>query len=231
MSLICAEIGQNFCGDMKLAKEMILDASLGGADLVKFQLYDTDRIYAPQSKFRDRAKQAELTFEQAFELYHYGRGAHIEVFFSVFDVERVAWCEKIGVKRYKIAYSKHADADILKAVADTGKPVIISYSTLLPAGTLNGKRTPIYCVPEYPATLDMLDFNNAFLSPISWAHGFSDHTIGIDAAKVAISLGIDYLEKHYCVAYDVGVDAPWSMTQRDLMELKKWNDIVMKLLP
>jgi sialic acid synthase SpsE len=226
--MIIAEIGQNFCGDMQIAKELIIEASVCGADLAKFQLYDTDKIYAPDSPFKSQAKEAELTYDQAYKLFYYGKGCGIEVFFSVFDVERVKWCENIGVKRYKVAHSKRCDTDILKAISATGKEVFISYSSPLPAGELNGRRIPLYCVPSYPTTHNQLDFSA--IAKDGWAKGFSDHTIGLDAAKVAIVVGAAVIEKHFCARHNFGVDAPWSMTPEELRELKGWETMQKRLL-
>ena len=101
-SVIVAEIGQNHCGDMNLARQLIRLAKENGADLCKFQLYDSKKLYGEY-------QPTELTFEQAKDLFEYGYLWDIEVFFSVFDVERVKWCKEIGAKRYKIACDKITD--------------------------------------------------------------------------------------------------------------------------
>ena len=89
-AIIIAEVGQNHCGDIELAKDLIELAKLGGADLVKFQLYDHKVLY----KDHPEIPQVDLTFNQAQLFFDYGKEVGIEVFFSVFDVERVEWCEK-----------------------------------------------------------------------------------------------------------------------------------------
>ena len=95
---IIAEVGSNHCGDMDLAIGMIAIAKEYGADFAKFQLYDTNKLDRPPDILKMCA-ETELNKEQAKYLFDYGEMMGIEVFFSVFDVERVRWCEEIGVKR------------------------------------------------------------------------------------------------------------------------------------
>ena len=90
--MIVAEIGQNWCGDHLLGLKLIDEAKWGGADLAKFQLYDSEKLYGEH-------QSTELTREMATAFFQYGQLQGIEVFFSVFDVERVKWCEEMGVKR------------------------------------------------------------------------------------------------------------------------------------
>jgi len=112
--LIIAEIGCNFMGDMDLAVTMITEAQRAGADLAKFQLYNADKLARTPEQHK-ALKQAELTFNQAQALFEYGKANGIEVFFSVFDVERVLWCKKMGVEIYKVAASMR-DSEVIDAL-------------------------------------------------------------------------------------------------------------------
>lgn len=230
VKLIIAEVGQNFCGDLVLAKTLIVLAKNNGADLVKFQLYDTDNDipfsnYPKDSELYRLGKESELTKEQACTLYNYGILNGIEVFFSVFDVERVAWCEEIGVKRYKVAFSRSNDQDILEALYQTRKNVIVS--TRRADKRVTGWSF-LYCIPNYPALYKEMHFSLNLLD--SYWDGFSDHTIGLDAAKIALARGAKIIEKHFAIDHKTGVDAPWSMTQEELRELKRWEGIVSQVL-
>lgn len=227
---IIAEIGQNHMGDMALAKQLIVLAKQCGADLAKLQLYDTDSIYPADSPVRQQAKEAELSFYQALMLFEYGARVGIEVFFSVFDVERVKWCEEIGVKRYKIACTMR-DKSTMEAVAATMKPVIMSANFQLGygggdhCGSSKAMVDYLYCVPSYPTPLDKLtaDFSDDY-------DGFSDHTIGLDTAKIVLARGAEIIEKHFAVDHLTGVDALWSMTPDELVELKRWEGICNQIL-
>lgn len=234
--MIIAEVGQNFCGDMNLAKRLIVLAKENGADLVKFQLYDHKQLYANHPE----VPNVELRYDQAKLLFDYGTEIGIEVFFSVFDVERVKWCEEIGVKRYKVATgfihpASGQNMDLAEALLQTGKEVVISYSRY--PDYVNRKPANwkmLYCVPKYPANLNDLDadFGDFFgANDNSYDFdGFSDHTIGLDAAKIALARGAQIIEKHFCLRHDLGIDAAWSMTPEELAELVRWEKICKEVL-
>jgi N,N'-diacetyllegionaminate synthase len=220
---IIAEVGQNFCGSIELAEYMIWAANDAGADLVKFQLFDSQKLYGKKI-------EAELSFEQALHLFNFGKRLGImgvEVFFSVFDTERVKWCEQIGVKRYKLACGlvhpkTHQNTDILWAIIETKKPLIISYSAV-PKGVPIPLEdvSSLYCVPHYPTGIGELHFNDVDFSKYD---GFSDHTEGIEAAQIALVKGAKIIEKHFCVNHQLGVDAGWSMDCDELRKLALFAD-------
>src|SRR3990167_7722077 len=139
----------------------LIDKSLwSGADLCKFQLYSVDtlfpskRIEVNEKNYYDIVKSCELTFDQAKELFQYGQKVGIEVFFSVFDVERVKWCEDIGVKRYKVAFGQRKNNKLLSAIRSTGKPIIVSDNH--PHYLDESKY--LYCVPHYPTLIKEINF-------------------------------------------------------------------------
>jgi len=218
---IIAEIGQNHNGDLSLAKELIYAAKENGADVAKFQLYDVDSIFQPDFRWYAAAKQAELNKTQALELAATCRMAEIEFMASVFDVERVAWCEEIGMRRYKIASRSVRNQPLLRAVALTGKDIIVSL------GMWDGRGFPVissrarvdylYCVAKYPTASEDLDFASIDFRRYS---GFSDHTIGIDAALVAIARGARIIEKHFTLDRNMpGPDHAGSMEPHELARL------------
>lgn len=198
--IIVAEISQNF-HNLDEAKELTRLAQENGADLVKAQLFDGMKLYGKRIP-------AELNFEQAKELFDYGASIGIEVFYSVFAPEQVEWCERIGVKRYKIAYSQWRNYELWKDLPN----VIISAPY-----KIKGKTT-LFCIPHYPTQL-----NELMLKQRSNFNGFSDHTIGLDAAKIALARGAEIIEKHFCFRHDYGRDAPWGMMPDELRELKDWE--------
>ncbi len=217
--MIIAEIGQNYCGDINLACKLIGFAKANGADLVKFQLYDHNKLYD------DRDKNVELSYENARYLFSWGAVMGIEVFFSVFDTERVRWCEEIGVKRYKIATCFNHNKSLIESVIATGKEFFISGTSsnrgIVPPGS---KATHLYCIANYPAEIKHFRFNQ-YGFPHEFA-GLSDHSIGLDIAKIALSRGAQVIEKHFAIDHRTGVDAEWSMTPDELRELKRFETIV-----
>ncbi len=127
--MLIAEMCSNHGGDMELARKMILSAKDSGADLVKFQLFNADDDKG--KPHYEWVKKAELTFEQAKMLFDYGQEIGIEVFFSVFGVKYVDWCEKIGIKLYKIACAAR-DEKVIFEVETTHNPLIISLNLSFP---------------------------------------------------------------------------------------------------
>lgn len=218
--MLIAEIGQNFMGDMKLARTLIRSARDNGADLAKFQLFDSQKYYGHPVK-------AELSKEQAFKLFEYGEQQGIEVFFSVFDTERIKWCEEMGVKRYKVASCYNHHKPVIDGVVKTGKEFFISLrrGAYIPEGS---KARRLYCIPLYPAELKYLHFDKVQF-PAEY-EGFSDHFIGLDVAKIAISRGAKIIEKHFAIGHGVGPDGAWSMVDHELYELRRFYDIVQKAL-
>lgn len=195
--LCIAEIGHNFNGNLRLAKLMIEEAKKCKADIAKFQLYDTDKIKKfYQSRYAE-LKFAELTFEDCKELKEHCNKIGIEFMASAFDIERVKWLEKLGVKRHKIASRSIYDIELIKAMEKTGKPIIASL------GDWNEKEFPkikncefLYCIAEYPATIT----EDMFPKKFDEYSGFSDHTIGIDWTKKAVERGATIIEKHFTLS-------------------------------
>lgn len=204
-----------------MAKELIKEAKGAGADLAKFQLYDAESDRG--KPYYDWVKAHELTFDQAKMLFGYGIEIGIEVFFSVFDVERVGWCEKIGVKRYKIACNMR-NKDVWQAISRTGKRAIISHNDVgtFPYGVL---ATTIYCPPGYPSSKPDFQLNDVRFN------GLSDHFVGLDVAKIALARGAQIIEKHFCLEHNsLYPDNDWSMTPDELKELVRWEKVCKEVL-
>ena len=215
--MIIAECCTNW-SSLTEAHEMIRVAKQCGAGLAKFQLFDAeDDLGKPHY---DWVKAHEITYAQAKELFRYGASIGMEVFFSVFGVEYVEWCERIGVKRYKIAAGMR-DADLLRAVEATEKAVVVS------GGVKNGElgwrqiEACLYCPSDYPQRVVQLQAGQFRV----W-QGFSDHTIGLDAAKIALARNARIIEKHFVLEHNSAFpDDAWSMTPDGLRELVRWEKV------
>ena len=215
--LIIAEIGQNHNGDMEIAKKLIDAAKEGGADIAKFQLYNVE--------WYREAKEAQLTKQQVVELADWCQQVGIEFMASVFDVERVSWCEEIGMKRYKIASRSIYDRQLIEAIARTGKDIIASlgmyHEKEFPQINTRGRVDFLYCVAKYPTLPEDLNFREVDFNKYS---GFSDHTIGIEAALVAMARGAGIIEKHFTLDKKMhGPDHTGSMEPYELRQLVEFS--------
>jgi len=196
--MIIAEIGHNHNGDMTLAKELIHRAKECGADIAKFQLYDTPKIVKPDHQWYWDLERSQLTKEQWLAIVDECNKVGIEFLASAFDTERVGWCQEVNMRRYKIASRSIYDEELLEAVVRTNKDIIISLGKVDPARGIpkcNGVQIDyLYCIAKYPASLSDLCFDKLDFGRYA---GFSDHTIGIEASMVAIARGARIIEKHF----------------------------------
>ncbi len=223
--LIIAEIGQNHNGDMAIARKMITAAKEGGADIAKFQLYNVDSIFPPSFEWYQEAKEAQLNRQQVVALADWCQQTGIEFMASVFDTERVEWCQEIGMKRYKIASRSIYEKQLIKAVAQTGKDMIVSLGMYqgkrFPRITTTGKVDFLYCVAKYPALPEDFNFLTVNFDKYS---GFSDHSLGIEAALVAMGRGARIIEKHLTLDKKMhGPDHSGSMEPQELRQIVSFS--------
>lgn len=226
---IIAEIGQNHNGDMALARQLIHSAKENGADVAKFQLYDARALFPKEgNEWFDYNCKTELSRDQIGELADECRRAGIEFMASVFDVERIAWLEEVGVKRHKIASRSIRDVALIEALVATGKPLLVSLGMWDGAGFPEIKNAQdvgfLYCVSKYPTPLSDLHFSRVDFDAYA---GFSDHTIGINASIAAMARGARVLEKHFTLDKAMyGPDHAGSMMPDELAAINAFrNDL------
>jgi len=196
-----AEIGHNHMGYMRHAKLLIDEAKSCGADIAKFQAYNTEKIKKPWESRYFELKLSEHTKEEFAELKAYCDKIGIEFMASAFDLEHLAWLEELGVKRHKLASRSIYDTELIAAMEATGKPIIASLGKIDKRGVPFIKNAQyLYCVSEYPAYLtSMPDFvASPGDDPTLWSYtGFSDHTIGCYWPREAIKRGAKIIEKAF----------------------------------
>jgi len=225
--LIIAEIGHNANGNMRLNKLMIDEAKNCGADIAKFQLYDTDKIKKPwQSRYLE-LKFAELSKEDVKELKEYCDKVGIEFMASAFDVERVGWLEELNVVRHKLASRSIYDKELIKAMEATGKPIIASLGYWKEDKFPSIKNCSfLHCVSEYPAYFTNEIFPYVFNK--EKYYGFSDHSVGCYWAREAIKRGAMIIEKHFTLSHELpgfnqrGSAEPWEL--KDLVTYARQNE-------
>jgi N-acetylneuraminate synthase len=245
---IIAEVSGNHGGDLSRALEIIDAAADAGADAVKFQTYTADTITidsdAPAFRITDGHElwggrtlydlytEAHTPWEWHGALFERARERGIIPFSSPFDSTAVDLLESLDAPAYKIASLEIGDTGLLRAVAATGKPVILSNgaatmvelaeatATLRSAGAAS--ITVLSCVSSYPA--DPREANVRSIPILRDALGvnvgFSDHTPGIGVSLAAIALGATVVEKHLTLSRaQGGVDAQFSLEPHELAML------------
>lgn len=191
---IIAELHPQHGGDMGVVREMIRQASMNGADVAKFQLYDALALLG------ERWSYLQLTEAQTEQILAWCEQDGIEFMASVFDQERLGWLERLGVRRHKVASrTVTGDPALCEAILATGKETIVSLGSWAGPGKPFGATPQIrylYCKAKYPAFLeDLSDFPGDFEA--DGLAGYSDHTVGTEAALLAIARGARLVEKHF----------------------------------
>lgn len=226
---IIAEIHPQHRGSMNEIKRMILQCKTSGADIVKVQLYDGKKLFN-----NDDRKYLEISKDELAEINDYCKNIDIELSASIFNLNRVDWCEELNFKTYKIASRTVEDKELCEKIISLNKKVIISlgmYDYEKKGLPFEGKNLEyLYCVSKYPTNLKeikMPNFKNSIFS------GFSDHTIGIGTSIFAASRGAKIIEKHFSNNKSLNVSTEMahvcSMDQEDLKLLRNIVDSI-KLL-
>jgi len=233
-----AEISANHLGSLNRAKALIIQAAKSGADAVKFQTYTADTMTLNLDtlkisdshglwggkKLYDLYEEAHTPWEWHKDLFDLCISLDVIPFSSPFDPSAVEFLESLNAPMYKIASLETSDHLLIKTVAETGKPLIISTGAttweeiedLAKVVKLSGNKnlTLLLCTSSYPS--DPVDAN---LNRIKLLRdhfginiGLSDHTLGIGVSVAAIALGATVIEKHLTLKRsDGGPDAAFSM--------------------
>lgn len=242
--LIIAEAGVNHNGDITLAKQLVDVAKEAKVDAIKFQSFVTERLVTKDAKKAEyqkkhtkqtncqyeMLKKLELSKEEQKELFSYCKEKKILFLSSPFDEESIEVLQDFEIPLFKIPSGEITNYPYLQKVASCHKPVIVStgmatmeeveqcISVLEENGA--GEITLLHCNTEYPTP--MYDANlKAMLTLQERFHkkvGYSDHTLGAEAAVAAVALGAVVLEKH--ITLDKTMEGPDHLASLDPMELK-----------
>jgi len=247
MVFIIAEIGINHNGSMPLAHELIRQAAICGADAAKFQAYSVDALFGPDGEDPNPEIHAgvtplEFNKEQFAQCKAWCEEEDIEFMCSVFDEERLGWMEDLGVKRHKIASrTSKFMPELAHKIAQTEKPCYMSLGfdskRLTKTTIIEGNKKLLssydnikylYCVAKYPTEYKDLNLPKKF--EYGW-HGFSDHTLGIEASLVAVARGAQIIEKHFTLNKAAeGFDHVCSITPDELADLVKYSKLMQKVI-
>ena len=244
---IIAELSANHGNCLETALKTVEAAAEIGADAIKLQTYKADTITL-DSKNKDFIvgggtiwdgkslyelyEEASLPWDWHIPIFKKAKELGIECFSSPFDISAVDFLEKIGCSRYKIASFEITDYPLLKRVAATKKPVIISTGVSTKTEIENAVKilkqngtkdiTILKCTSSYPAPIEEanLEMIKTFKNDFNLKTGLSDHTEGIVAPVVATSFGATMIEKHFILDKSVGgPDSSFSLDKDQFKEM------------
>lgn len=243
---IIAEMSANHNGSLDNALRIIKEAKLAGADAVKLQTYkpDTITLNCKSEEFlisgglwngrylHDLYGEAHMPWEWHKPLFEYSKDIGITIFSTPFDESAVDLLESLNAPAYKIASFEVIDLRLIKCVAKTGKPIIIStgmatleeiQEAIETAQSVGCNQLAIlHCVSGYPAPAS--DYNLRTLSNMrerfNLVTGLSDHTLDNTTAITSIAMGASIIEKHFTLDRNGGgPDDSFSLEPSDLKEL------------
>ncbi len=211
--LIVAEIGNNHEGDIGVAKEMIAAAANSGANAVKFQTIEPAQLVSSDQTERINQLTRFQFSRNEFEVLSEVADSHGVYFLSTpFHIEAVNWLNNI-VPAFKIASGDCNYTKLLETIAQTGKPVLLStgattleevqesqetISNIHRSLGIEPRLVLLHCVVSYPTSDSDANLSALpDLAQLGATIGYSDHTIGTDAAVLSIGMGARVIEKHF----------------------------------
>ncbi len=254
---VVAEMSANHNGDIESAFKIVEAAKQAGADAVKLQTYrpDTITLNCESEDFRihgglwdgrtlhELYQEAHMPWEWHAPLFAHARKHGITMFSSPFDSTAVDLLENLNAPAYKIASFEIVDPALIKYVASTGKPMIIStgmadaleIEEAIDAAREGGCRelAILHCVSGYPAPA--ADYNLRTIPDIiqrfGLVTGLSDHTLSNTTAIASVALGASIIEKHFTLDKNGGgPDDSFSLEPDELAALCKDSKTVWKSL-
>jgi pseudaminic acid synthase len=246
--LIIAEMSANHHGSLECALAIVDAASEAGAHAVKLQTYTADTmtldlcdrefiVSDPNSLWNglalhDLYQEAFTPWEWHEPIMNRAKERGLVCFSTPFDDSAVEFLETLDVPAYKIASFELVDLPLIRRVAQTGKPILMSIGMATVSEIDDAVRcarengctdlTLLKCTSTYPASAEN---SNLLTIPhlrelFGCRVGLSDHTLGIGVALAAIACGASVIEKHFTLSrVEGGVDAPFSLEPAEMKML------------
>ncbi len=242
---IIAEIGNNHQGNLETCKKLIASAKKAGANSVKLQKRSNKDLYMPSlydanyenknsygNTYGEHREFLEFGNEEYKELIQFSKDQNITFFSTAFDFESFEFLEKLDMPLYKIASGDLLSIPLIKEIAKTNKPLIVStggadiddvkrvYDEIMP---INNKLVILQCTAAYPPIYEEMNLNvietyRKMFSDITI--GLSSHDSGIALDLIAYMLGARVIEKHFTLnRANKGTDHSFSLEPQGLEKL------------
>ncbi len=243
---IIAEMSGNHGGSLENAMEIVRAAKVAGADCIKIQTYTADTITIDchsdlflvktglweKQYLYDLYQKAYTPWEWQGEIKKEAERLGLDFLSTPFDFTAVDFLEDLNIEFYKIASFELVDIPLIKKVASTGKPIIMSCGMASPEEiqeaidtvySQNNKNLVLLkCCSSYPADYPSMnlstipDMKQKFQLPV----GLSDHSMGSLASVAAVGMGASVIEKHFCISRaEKTVDSEFSMEKEEFSNL------------
>jgi N,N'-diacetyllegionaminate synthase len=244
--LIIAEAGVNHNGDPDLARQLIDVAADSGADAVKFQTFQAQKVAAVEAEKADYQKASsaagesqldmlrrlELSPQNHRDLMAYAAERQVLFLSTPFDEDSADLLDELGLPLFKIPSGDLTNLPLLMHIARKGKPIILSTGMATLSEVDVAVRilweygcsdlAILHCVSNYPADpansnlRAMCTMAHAFGVPVGW----SDHTLGIEVSLAAVAMGASVIEKHFTLDRTLpGPDHAASLSPEELKAL------------
>lgn len=239
---IVCEMGSSHNGSLETAIKIIDAAKECGANAVKIQVFKPNEMAIPGYVIEDgpwKGRGLRALYEKAYlpwkwvpKLFKHAKLLDIELFATPFSQADVDFLEGLGCPRYKIASFEIVDLELIRYVAKTGKPMIISTGMASDEEVWDAydktsrqeTYTFLHCISAYPASIEdsnltrLIGLNEAFPSV-----GISDHSPGSTIPIAAVALGAQVIEKHLTLTKHTGegLDDGFAMSPSEFKEMVK----------
>ena len=238
-----AELSANHNGSLERAKKLIKCAKVNGASAIKLQTYTAETMTFNSNKkiFKikeglwkgyklwDLYNKAKTPYKWHPELFKYAKKLNIPIFSTPFDISAVDFLEELDCPFYKVSSFEMTDLELIKKIAKTGKPIIIStglsnlreiklaYNTAKKYGSK--KIILLYCVSNYPSDITDFNVNNIKIlkKTFKCEIGLSDHSKGSFVGICSVTAGVNFVEKHIGLENQTkGLDIEFSLRGKEI---------------
>ena len=241
-----AEIGVNHNGNLQLAKNMVLAAKLSKADAVKFQTFKAKNLVTPQTpkaeyqkkytskneNHYDMIQSLEMSDVMHYQMFNFCKKNRIDFISTPYGIDEAKFLNSMGCKIYKTASADIVDLEMQEYLAKKKKTVLISVGMAnikeirecvdIYKKNKNKNFVLLHCVSNYPCSDESLNLNvlKRLSATFNCKVGFSDHSIGPEAATLSVALGARIIEKHFTTNKKLkGPDQAASVLPSDFLKM------------